>query len=83
MIPTPRICPKHIAATKVGMLMGRMGNLGPTRGLLITDENIKVMMQQIEIAIATLLFHSGVMGTDTAINRFSIKVFLLLLFIGT
>jgi hypothetical protein len=50
----------------VGMLMGSIGNLGPTRGFSILKLSKSATKQLRLMMIATVGFHSGVAGTVVA-----------------
>jgi hypothetical protein len=62
-IPIPTICPKHIAATNVGMLTGSTGILGPTKGFSILVLSKRITKQLTPIIIAVAGLHAGVAGT--------------------
>ena len=50
----------------VGMLIGSIGNLGPTRGFSILKLSKTATKQLTLMMIATVVFHSGVVGTVVA-----------------
>jgi hypothetical protein len=53
----------------VGMLIGSMGNLAPTRGFSILKLSKTATKQLTLMMIATVGFHSGVAGTVVAAAR--------------
>lgn len=68
-----------MAATNVGMLTGRIGNLGPTRGFSILVASKRTTKLLTLIMIPTVGFHAGVAGTfAAAASKFDeIKLYLL------
>jgi hypothetical protein len=77
-IPTPRICPKAIAPTNAGMLSGKPGILGPTKGCLTFKASNTANTQLALIIAPTVGLHTGVAGTVEAVSKIDEIKFCLL-----
>jgi hypothetical protein len=69
IIPTPRICPKHIAPINVEMLIGNKGILMPTIGFLIVKVSNSAKNEQLLIIIPIVGFQTCVMGTFASVDN--------------